>query len=673
MSIVMQINPFEFFVDTAGTALDAGYIYIGEANTDPRNYPVAVFYDEALTIPAAMPLRTTNGYIYRNGSPTYLYIDGNYSIRVEDKNHRLVFYVPDFLMIGSGQAVSLSDLTNTTDPTKGISIIPTASRLVNTIADLMLLPKTGGSISVFVQGYYAKGDAGGGNYYLDQADTTSVHNGGTIIVANDGGRWKLTQAGPVSIKQFGAKGDWDGLVGQNDTPFIQAAINWAQASHQTIKVPAVAQGLSYQVTAPLTITRGVSIVGDDVEPFVGLLSTSGVNTRGAGSWFHLNHVGKGFIFDGGATGASGGVLKQIGTLRNQPTPIVGGVFGPNGNDWDIDVSRFDVLVQDVMLLNPTNAIIHRDGSFGRLTCERVRGQPLSVGINLDETYDVCRLIDIHWWPFWSNVDSVQIRTSSQAVAFSLGRVDNPIMRGCFAIFYRIFIRIVTHAAGPVSFLDVSGCGADATETLIEIAANQPTVTISDTYQFGTTLAAARALIIGTSAIDWISGNNGNLILSNVRMSQVSKSIIKMFNGINRIQASNIEMGNWAVSTPGDVGIDIQGNGNVFEMAGPPRITSVIGGSGAAIGGAGIPVATVRFPLTNGFVNGALTDASGDITITIIDNKVAPRKASAMATGTAPYQFSLRTTTPTTIQFRVFNASGVALINTAVFFSWFCEF
>jgi hypothetical protein len=126
MSIIMEINPFEFFTDTRGDALDAGYIWVGEINKDPRQYPVSVFYDSALTIPAAMPLRTSNGYIVRNGTPTFLYINGNYSILVQDKNHSQIYYVPDFLMIGNDSAVSqaqFNGLSDTTDPAKGDALI----------------------------------------------------------------------------------------------------------------------------------------------------------------------------------------------------------------------------------------------------------------------------------------------------------------------------------------------------------------------------------------------------------------------------------------------------------------------------------------------------------------------------------------------------------------------
>lgn len=141
MSVVMQINPFEFFVDGNGDALDAGYIYIGEPNKYPDSFPVAIYYDEALTTPAANPLRTSNGYIVRNGSPTFLYIDGNYSIRVTDVNGVQIFYVPDFLMTGSSSAVSLvefnqfkADLADTADIAKGDALIGVKQPLTGSAA-----------------------------------------------------------------------------------------------------------------------------------------------------------------------------------------------------------------------------------------------------------------------------------------------------------------------------------------------------------------------------------------------------------------------------------------------------------------------------------------------------------------------------------------------------------
>ena len=83
--------PFQLFTDTAGDPVDGGNIYIGAANTDPVQNPIAVFFDAALSVPAAQPIRTIGGYPSRNGSAAALFCGSNYSISVRDKNGVEVF------------------------------------------------------------------------------------------------------------------------------------------------------------------------------------------------------------------------------------------------------------------------------------------------------------------------------------------------------------------------------------------------------------------------------------------------------------------------------------------------------------------------------------------------------------------------------------------------------
>src|SRR5574337_1303627 len=56
-------------------------------------------------------------------------------------------------------------------------------------------------------GYTNQGDSGGGLFYLDSNDTTSTDNGSSIIVATDGGRWKLAYNKSISSFQGGALGN----------------------------------------------------------------------------------------------------------------------------------------------------------------------------------------------------------------------------------------------------------------------------------------------------------------------------------------------------------------------------------------------------------------------------------------------------------------------------------
>jgi hypothetical protein len=88
--------PYPVFYDRDGDPLDNGNIYIGVANLDPVTNPISVYYDEALTNPASQPLKTSNGYVYRNGTPTQLYVNAvNFSITVNDNKDLLVYNFPD--------------------------------------------------------------------------------------------------------------------------------------------------------------------------------------------------------------------------------------------------------------------------------------------------------------------------------------------------------------------------------------------------------------------------------------------------------------------------------------------------------------------------------------------------------------------------------------------------
>jgi hypothetical protein len=105
------------------------------------------------------------------------------------------------------------------------------SVVVTTISALRSVLKTAGA-TVTVLGYYAAGDIHSRLYYYDAADTTTADNGGTVIVASDGGRWKyVPQDNIVWVKDFGAKTD-----GTDPASAIQAAITWAAANSHTVGV-----------------------------------------------------------------------------------------------------------------------------------------------------------------------------------------------------------------------------------------------------------------------------------------------------------------------------------------------------------------------------------------------------------------------------------------------------
>lgn len=117
---------------------------------------------------------------------------------------------------------------------------------VDTIKELVLKTANidGIGCSVNVLGYHEPEDGGGGYFYWDANEDKANHNGGTIIDPNiafptdwnnttqqttwftagtGSGCWKRIYDGAVNVKWFGAKGDYVGGVGTDDTKSIQQA------------------------------------------------------------------------------------------------------------------------------------------------------------------------------------------------------------------------------------------------------------------------------------------------------------------------------------------------------------------------------------------------------------------------------------------------------------------
>lgn len=94
MALTQLGTPYPVFTDTDGTPLDAGFLYFGAENQNPETNPITVYYDAALTQPAAQPLRTSNGYVMRNGSPAILYAGVGFSVTVRNAQGELVIYAP---------------------------------------------------------------------------------------------------------------------------------------------------------------------------------------------------------------------------------------------------------------------------------------------------------------------------------------------------------------------------------------------------------------------------------------------------------------------------------------------------------------------------------------------------------------------------------------------------
>lgn len=153
-------SPFPIFTDIDGQPLENGYIFIGVANLGPIGNPINVYWDAALTIPAAQPIRTLGGYPINNGTPARLYVNSQYSIQVQNRNGSVIYSAPVDTEFMSSEDVSY---------------LPSGTGAVATTVQTKLRE------SVSVKDFGAKGDGTNDTAALNAAYTAAEAAGGVEV------------------------------------------------------------------------------------------------------------------------------------------------------------------------------------------------------------------------------------------------------------------------------------------------------------------------------------------------------------------------------------------------------------------------------------------------------------------------------------------------------------
>jgi hypothetical protein len=262
--------PFPLFTDADGQPLDDAYIYIGTANQNPVSNPITVYWDSALTITAAQPIRTSGGYPVYNGSPARFYTNSDYSILLRDKNGAFIY--------------------------------------------------TSASETDFISSEFVT---------FIQAGTGAV---ATTVQA------KLRET--VSVKDFGAVGDWNGSSGTDDTAALANAFTAAAGN-----VLSLEPGKRYKTTAAIVMGAKTTLLmnGSTIDFVIsgatqcllpvsgcsvlnGIVRNSGSSPSGAGQFQAPICIGN----YGVGTGYRNILLQNLTIVSNRPDG--NGIFVTGASD-----------------------------------------------------------------------------------------------------------------------------------------------------------------------------------------------------------------------------------------------------------------------------------------------------------------------------------------------------
>lgn len=267
-----------------------------------------------------------------------------------------------------------------------------------------------------------------GDYSADvSADASEA-----LFIAADGvstssGAWVRVYNGLPDVRWWGVVAD--GVA--DDTDAMQAVYDRGGSYELPFGV--------IRTTSPLTAHLPMTFIGQGCAPYTAI-DEEGENVRGKGSWFFFDHLGVGVetigIDPGTETsGTSKHRYVRCGSFRPQPTPS-GPTFEPIDASWDFVFNDTEFDFDDYIPLNPTRYCHANLERGGRGRFSNVRGQPLLVGISVDEAYDLFE-VDAHFWPFWSLHDSVKDYTLANLQSLVTGRVDGLKLGKFFTIFANV--------------------------------------------------------------------------------------------------------------------------------------------------------------------------------------------------------------------------------------------
>lgn len=304
-------------------------------------------------------------------------------------------------------------------------------------------------------------------------------------------------AADLSVTDFGAVGD-----GKSDcTPLFQKALDEAAASGGgRVRVPT---GM-FLISSRLRIPPNTSLVGVwEAPPVASRLEPNAripappVNAKAA-------------IVAGSVLLAVEGAGDEKGEpfIRMERNATLKGliVYYPNQvaapkpipYPWTIVGIGDNISVIDCLLINPYMAVDFGSNPCGRHLIRNLYAHAIYKGLFIDKCYDVGRVENVHFWPFWMHLNPEGLGelskwTMQNGTAFILSRSDWQYVSNCFCISYHTGFHFKSSAPdGPGNYL-LSQSGADMCDIAVNVEETQghSGVSFSNSQIFGRVLVGEK--------------------------------------------------------------------------------------------------------------------------------------------------------------------------------------
>jgi hypothetical protein len=264
----------------------------------------------------------------------------------------------------------------------------------------------------------------------------------------------------VSVREFGAKGDGR----TDDTEAFQKALDSFGFRGGVVQVP---RG-NFYFAGHLNVPNGVTLEGvwRSVPAHTGIRDQGMAKPTDDGTTFLVTEnadkeEGSPFLTLNTNTTLKGVVLYYPDQKPDDmPVPY----------PWAIAMRGKNPAVLDVELLNPYNGV---DASRNeRHLIRNVQGQPLRRGVWVDSIYDIGRIENVHFNPWWSQKPKLFDWQMANGEAFIFGRTDWQYVLNTFCFGYKIGYKFVQTKDGATNgnFL---GIGADDCQTSVVVEQSAP--------------------------------------------------------------------------------------------------------------------------------------------------------------------------------------------------------